>query len=76
MILYKSGGRKMKCIYCNSENLHKRGSYKGKQTYQCKNCGKYFTKGEAKNKYEYIIHFNSKLRKIMKCLKKKLKIFK
>lgn len=53
----------MKCIYCNSENLHKRGSYKEKQQYQCKNCGKYFTKGNVENKYEYIIHFNIKLRK-------------
>ncbi len=53
----------MKCIYCASKNLHKRGSYNGKQKYQCTSCGKYFSKGEVENKYEYIVHFNSKLRK-------------
>ena len=53
----------MECIYCNSEKIYRNGNYKGKQRYKCNNCGRYFTKGERENKYEYIIHFNSKLRK-------------
>ena len=52
----------MECKYCKSVKLVKRGSNNGKQNYQCKDCGKYFSQGEVQNKYEYISYFNVKLR--------------
>ena len=35
----------MNCPECNSENLLKKGFRKGKQRYQCKDCGRNFVEG-------------------------------
>ena len=53
----------MKCKYCDSENLYKRGYYKEKQKFQCKNCGKYFSEEMDITRHDYIYHFNCRLRK-------------
>ena len=53
----------MKCKYCNSENLYKNGYYKEKIRFKCKECGRYFSAIGETHKYEYITHFNCKLRK-------------
>lgn len=53
----------MKCIKCNSERTRKDGNHNGLQRYVCLDCRKRFDYGIYENKIDYIVHFNTKIRK-------------
>ena len=36
-------GRRVRCLYCDSFDVYKRGSRNGVRRYQCKSCERYFT---------------------------------
>ena len=54
----------MKCINCNSEHTQKDGNHNGMQRYKCMDCKKKFDFEEYKGNNSYIIHFNTKIKKI------------